>query len=165
MLWAIHEWCQDRPAGRDMLFFYEIATLVGGGEYVDPSNEDPDKPAAKKFQAEQINLFQTLVEREGLIDATIHRPVVGMPVTQATVRGLTGPGLRLIRELPDPNRSLTGALDDITLAIRNLRDVDEEEKDAAAKAAEELKTFARNLAPAAAVQLLAAVSRSLLGPG
>lgn len=110
MLWAIYEWVQDRPAGEDMLWYEQIATLVGGGEYVAPLDEDPDKQAAKKFQAEQINLFITLVN-EGLIDADLHKSISGLPFTSATVRGLREPGLKLIRELPDPNRFLLDRLD------------------------------------------------------
>ena len=58
MLWAIHEWVQDRPPGKDMIRESELATLVGGGEYVNPTDPDADKVAAK-FQDDQINLFKT----------------------------------------------------------------------------------------------------------
>jgi hypothetical protein len=158
MLWAIHEWVQDRPAGEDMIWVDHLATLIGGGEYVNPTDEDPDKQAAKKFQAEQINLFLTLA-REGLLDADIHKPVEEQPFTYATVRGLSGQGLQMIRELPDPNRSLLDRLDEMVLAIRDLQDVPDEEKEAAEKAVEEIKDFARRLAPAVAVQLLAMLTK------
>jgi hypothetical protein len=159
MLRAIHEWVQDRPAGEDMIWVDRLATLVGGGEYVDPLDDDPDKQAAKKFQAEQINLFLTPV-REGLIDADVHKSVEELPFTYATVRGLSGRGLQLIRQLPDPSRFLLDRLDDMALAIRSLQDVPDEEKDDAEKALEEIKDFARRFAPAAAVQILAALSTS-----
>jgi hypothetical protein len=157
MLWAIHEWVQDRPAGKTMLSFVEVATLVGGGEYVAPDDEDPDKQAAKKRQAEQLHLFCTLV-REGLIDADLGNPINGpVPFTRVKVRGLSRWGLQLIQELPDPNRSLLNRLDDMALAIRGLQDVPDEEKDNAEKALEEIKDFARKFGPAAAVQILAAL--------
>ena len=162
MLWAIHEWVQDRPAGEDMIWVDRLATLVGGGEYVDPFDNDPDKQAAKKFQTEQINLFLTLV-REGLIDADIHKSVEHLPFLNATVRGLSGRGLQMIQELPDPDRSLLDRLDDMTVVIKGLQDVPEEDKDAAEKALEELKEFARKFGPAAAVQILAALTKSHVG--
>lgn len=163
MLWAIHEWCQDRPAGENMIWGHQVATLVGGGKFIDnPWTEDPDEQAALKFQAEQINLFITLV-REGLIDAKILRPIAGQQLTQAIVRGLHKPGLEMIQELPDPQRSLIEALDGIAEAIRNSEGVTEEERDAAAKAAEELKQFMRTAAPAATIQAAAAWFRSFGG--
>lgn len=163
MLWAIHEWCQDRPAGEDMIWGHQVATLVGGGEFIsNPWTEDPDEQAAMKFQAEQINLFLTLVD-EGLIDAKILKPMAGQRLTQAIVRGLRRPGLEMIRELPDPQQSLVDALDGMAEAIRDLKDVPEEEKDAAAKAAEELKQFTRTAAPAAVVQMFAAWAKTLGG--
>jgi hypothetical protein len=126
---------------------------------VDPNDQDPDKQAAKKFQTEQIDLVVTLVN-EGLIDTDI-QSVEEQAVILATVRGLTRQGLQMIQELPDPNRSLLDRLDDMTVAIRGLQDVPEEDKDAAEKSLDEFKNFVRNLAPAAAVQLLAALARSL----
>jgi hypothetical protein len=107
-----------------------------------------------KYQTEQINLFITLVN-EGLIDADIHKPIEELSFTSATVRGLSGQGLQLIQELPDPNRALLDRLDAMTVAIQELRDVPPEEKEAAEKALEELKDFVRKVTPAAAVQFLA----------
>jgi hypothetical protein len=156
MLWAIHEWVQDRPAGEELIWIERLATLVGGGEYVQPNDQDPDKQAAKKFQREQINLFITLVN-EGLIDASIHTVAQPPYFIYAAVRGLTGRGLQLIQELPDPNSSLLTRLDAMTIAIRGLQDVPEEEKDAAEQRVEELKDFARRFGPAAAAQILAAL--------
>jgi hypothetical protein len=155
MLWAIHEWAQDRPPGKDMIRESEVATLVGGGEYVNPTDPDADKVAAK-FQDDQINLFKTLVN-EGLIDADIHKPIEELSFTSATVRGLSERGLRLIQELPDPNSSLLDRLDDMTVAIRDLQDVPEEDKEAAEKALEVLKDFAKKFGQAAAVQILLAL--------
>jgi hypothetical protein len=146
MLWAIYEWVQDRPAGDDTIRESQVATLVGGGEYANPTDPHADKQAVK-YQTEQINLFITLVN-EGLIDADIHKPIEELSFTSATVRGL-------IQELPDPNRALLDRLDAMTVAIQELRDVPPEEKEAAEKALEELKDFVRKVTPAAAVQFLA----------
>ena len=93
MLWAIHEWVQDRPPGKDMIRGSELATLVGGGEYVNPTDPDADKVAAK-FQDDQINLFKTLVN-EGLIDADIHKPIEELSFTSATVRRAVRTGLTI----------------------------------------------------------------------
>ena len=152
MLWAIHEWVQDRPAGDEVIRVEQLATLVRGGEYVNPMDDDPNKQAAKKFQTEQINLFRTLVN-EGLIDADIDG-VEEQPVIYATVRRLTRQGLQMIQELPDPSRSLLDRLDDMTVAIRGLQDVPEEDKEAAEKALEVLKDFAQKFGQAVAVQIL-----------
>jgi hypothetical protein len=155
MLWAIHEWVQDRPAGDEVIRVEQLATLVRGGEYVNPMDDDPNKQAARKFQTEQINLFRTLVN-EGLIDADIEG-VEEQPVIYATVRRLTRQGLQMIQELPDPSRSLLDRLDDMTVAIRGLQDVPEEDKEAAEKALEVLKDFAQKFGQAVAVQILLAL--------
>jgi hypothetical protein len=155
MLWAIHEWVQDRPAGDEVIRVEQLATLVRGGEYVNPMDDDPNKQAARKFQTEQINLFRTLVN-EGLIDADIDG-VEEQPVIYATVRRLTRQGLQMIQELPDPSRSLLDRLDDMTVAIRGLQDVPEEDKEAAEKALEVLKDFAQKFGQAVAVQILLAL--------
>jgi hypothetical protein len=155
MLWAIHEWVQDRPAGDEVIRVEQLATLVRGGEYVNPMDDDPNKQAAKMFQTEQINLFRTLVN-EGLIDADIDG-VEEQPVIYATVRRLTRQGLQMIQELPDPSRSLLDRLDDMTVAIRGLQDVPEEDKEAAEKALEVLKDFAQKFGQAVAVQILLAL--------
>jgi hypothetical protein len=156
MLWAVREWVQDRPAGEDKIRVGRLATLVGGGEYVQPTDTDPAKQAAKKRQEEQIDLFKSLVE-EGLIYADIETVEEPPGIVWATVRGLSGPGLQMIQELPDPNRFLLARLDDMTVAIRGLQDIPEEEKDAAEKALEELKDFARKFGQTAAVQILLAL--------
>jgi hypothetical protein len=153
MLWAIYEWVQDRPAGDDTIRESQVATLVGGGEYANPTDPDADKQAVK-YQTEQINLFITLVN-EGLIDADIHKPIEELSFTSATVRGLSGQGLHLIQELPDPNRALLDRLDAMTVAIQRLWDVPPEEKEAAEQAVEVLRDFAQRFTPAAAVQFLA----------
>jgi hypothetical protein len=159
MLWAIHEWVQNRPPGEDMLTYVQVATLVGGGEYVDPTNQDPDKQDRKKFHAEQLRLFVTLVN-EGLIDADDPNPMNGpVPFTRIKVRGLTERGLQLIRELPNPKDALLGRLDDLTAAIRGLQDVPPEDRNVAEQLVEELKGFARRLAPAAALKLLAVLDK------
>ena len=155
MLWAIHEWVQDRPAGDQVIRVEQLATVVRGGEYMNPMDDDPYKQAAKKFQTEQINLFRTLVN-EGLIDADIDG-VEEQPVIYATVRRLTRQGLQMIQELPDPSRSLLDRLDDMTVAIRGLQDVPEEDKEAAEKALEVLKDFAQKFGQAVAVQILLAL--------
>ena len=161
MLWAIYEWVQDRPAGEDTIQVERLVTLLGGGEYVQPNDQDPDKQAAKKFQGEQIDLFVSLV-KEGLIDAHIHS-VEEQDVAKATVHGLTTPGKQMIQELPDPNRFLLDRLDDMIVAIRGLQDVSEEDKDAAEKALEVLKDFFQKVGSAAAAQLLLAALRKFLG--
>jgi len=153
MLWAIHEWVQDRPAGEHLIRERQVATLVGGGEYANPTDPGADKVAAK-FQDEQINLFISLVN-EGLIDADIHKPIEELSFTSATVLGLSGPGLQMIQELPDPNRALLDRLDAMTIAIQSLQDVPEEDREGAEQALEELKDFARRFAPGAALKLLA----------
>jgi len=159
MLWAIYEWVQDRPAGEDRIEVERLATLVGGGEYVQPTDTDPDKQAAKKRQEEQIDLFITLVE-EGLIYASIHTVEEPPYFAFAKVRGLSERGLHMIQELPDPNQALLGRLDEMAAAIRGLQDVSEEEKDAVEKALQRLTDFAEKLAPPATVQILAALFRS-----
>jgi hypothetical protein len=155
MLWAIHEWVQDRPAGHEVIRVEQLATLVRGGEYVNPMDDDPNKQAAKKVQTEQIILFRTLVN-EGLIDADIDG-VEEQPVIYATVRRLTRQGLQMIQELPDPSRSLLDRLDDMTVAIRDLQDVPEEDKEAAEKAFRCIKGFAQKFGQAVAVQILLAL--------
>jgi hypothetical protein len=52
-----------------------------------------------------------------------------------------------LMEVPDPNAELSRRLEAITEAIAGLRGVDPEEKQRAAAAARELKTFDRGLAP------------------
>jgi hypothetical protein len=156
MLWAIYEWVQDRPAGEDLIRESKVATLVGGGEYANPTDLDADKEAVK-YQTEQINLFITLVN-EGLIDADIHKPIEDLPFTSATVRGLSGKGLQMIQELSDPDQALLDRLDDMTLAIKGLQDVPEEEKE---ELIEELKDFARRLAPQLTLKLLPLLDKLL----
>jgi hypothetical protein len=157
MLWAVHEWVQDRPAYEDIIRVERLATLVGGGEYVNPTDTDADEVAAK-FQYEQLNLFITLVN-EDLIDADVESLEEPPYIVWATVRGLTGRGLQMIQELPDPNSSLLLRLDDVTTAIRGLQDVSPEDKDATEKALEEFKGYVRTFAPAATVQILAALAK------
>ena len=67
-------------------------------------------------------MFITLVN-EGLIDATIHKPIEELPFTSVTLRGLSRQGLLLIQELPDPNQALLSRLDEMAAAIRGLQDV------------------------------------------
>ena len=152
MLWAIHEWVQDRPAGEDVIRVDRLVPLLGGGEYANPTDPDADQVAVK-LQDDLINRFIALV-REGLIDASIES-IDRLPLVFATVRGLTGRGLEMIQELPDPSRSLLARLDAMTVAIQGLQDVPEEDRDAAEQAVEELKDFARRFAPGAALKLLA----------
>jgi hypothetical protein len=162
MLWAIHEWVQDRPAGEYRIEVDQVATLIDDGEYVQFNDPDPDKAAAKKRQEEQINLFKDLVE-EDLIKAKIHTAEETPYFAFAMVRGLSRQGEEMIQELPDPNQSLLDRLDEITVAIRGLQDVPEADKDATEKALEEIKGFVRTSTPAVAVQLLAAFYRSHFG--
>lgn len=47
-----------------MLWNHQVATLVGGGKFIDNIwTEDPDELAALKFQEEQISLFISLVKK------------------------------------------------------------------------------------------------------
>ena len=65
---------------------------MSGGPYVyETWTDDPDKQPAMKFQAEQVNLFITLV-CEGQIDVTLLKPLAGRSMTQAIVRWLHAPG-------------------------------------------------------------------------
>ena len=98
-------------------------------------------------------MFRTLVN-EDLIDADIHKPIEELSFTSATVRGLSGQGLQLIQELPDPNRALLDRLDAMTVAIQRLWDVPPEEKEATEQAVDVLRDLAQRFTPAA-VQFLA----------
>lgn len=167
MLWAVHEWVQDRGPGEDMIFADKVATLFGREKYVDPTlllwpDLDQDTRVQLKVQDERINTFLTLVN-EFLIDATLHRPIYGQNLTNVTVRGLTGLGERQINEMRDPTQELLSKLDDLEVAIRSLQTVSDEEKTKGEKAVEELKGLARNAAPSATVQLLLAWIKSQNG--
>jgi len=97
VLRAVHEWVRNRPAGEHRIEAGEVATLVGGGEYVDPFNTDPAKQAAKNYQQDQIALFVGLVN-DGLIDARPYWVESGTIFVFAMVRGLTRQGLELIQQ-------------------------------------------------------------------
>jgi len=80
----------------------------------------------------------------------------------AWVEDLTDDGYRAIGVLSgDPTRQLVESMDALVHAIVQAEGVAEDEKDRAKAAAEELKTFSRNLAPGAAMSVLKAVAASL----
>jgi len=97
MLRAVHQWVQDQPAGEEhRIEAGEVATLVGGGEYVDPFDTDPAKQGMKAYQQDQITLFVMLVD-EGLIAARPYWVEAGRVFAFAKVSGLTLQGLELIQ--------------------------------------------------------------------
>jgi hypothetical protein len=159
MLWKIHEWVEDRPAGEEVIRVERLVPLLGGGEYVNPTDQDADE-ATVKLQDDLINRFIALV-KEGLIDADIHS-VERLPLVLATVRRLSDRVLEMIQELPDPNRALLDRLDDLTVAIRGLQDVPEEEKGTIERLAEELKELGRRSITPVVAEKLTSLIDSLL---
>jgi len=159
ILWKIHEWVEVRPTGEEVIRVERLVPLLGGGEFVNPTEADADQVAVK-LQDDLINWFIALV-KEGLIDADIHS-VDRLPLVFATVRRLTDRGLEMIQELPDPNRALLGRLDALTVAIRGLQDVPEEKKEAAEWLTEELKELGRkSITPVVAEKLTALIDNLL----
>ncbi len=79
------------------------------------------------------------------------------------IEDLEDKGLRTIEMLSDPHHQLVLSLEALAEAIRELpeTEVSQEEKDRAEKAAQELKTFTRGLAPGAALQMLRALAAAL----
>lgn len=155
-MWAVHEWCEDRTDARTMLNYDELVSRVGDEAYTGTptaTGTEFDRQAVDRTQAQVLNLFTTLVN-EGYIDAEVKGSYKGGPPwVFASVRGLTGKGLRAIQELPDPNDALIQRLDAIAEAVRELHNVPDEEKKPAIDAVEELKTFARGLPPGLAIEL------------
>ena len=102
MLRAVHEWVRDNPPANPLVDEIEmrdwrIATLVSGGEYVNPYAEYPDaKQPMVDYQQGQIALFRSLVDGK-LIDAKVHTVEPGQVFALAIVRGLTPSGLQKIR--------------------------------------------------------------------
>lgn len=160
VLWAMHEWCEERTDARTVLGYDELMARVGDEAYAGtptPAGIDFDRQAIDRIQQQVLNLFVTLVN-EGLIDAEVKSSSKhGPPWQFAIVRGLTREGLRAIRELPDPNDTLLQRLDAIAEAIRGLEGVPDEEKLRGIDAVEELKHFARSLPPSFTVELVAAM--------
>lgn len=146
MLWAVHEWFQRQADYTPILRYYEVESMgipVGADATTD----------AERQKAHRLNLFIRLVH-EGYIDAELRREFVGgPPITSAVVRGLTERGLLEIGELPDADRRLEQSLDALKSQIEALTDVPEDRKETAANAVEELKRFARGLAPGVALEL------------
>ena len=68
-------------------------------------------------------------------------------------------GRATIEQLPDPNQELVMRLDRIAAVIEGLQDIDPEEKTRAQQAVGELKTFGRNVSPAAAMEVVKAAFR------
>ncbi|MEJ7816992.1 MAG: hypothetical protein WKF53_17615 [Rubrobacter sp.] len=155
VLWAVHEWCEERTDARTMLNYDELVLRVGDEAYEGTPTDtgiEFDRQAIDRTQAQVLSLFTTLVN-EGYIDAEVKgSSKSGPPWVFASVRGLTGKGLRAIQELPDPNDALMQRLDALAEAVRELRNVPDEEKKPAIDAVEELKTFARGLPPGLAIE-------------
>ncbi len=89
---------------------------------------------------------------------------IGGVLQYAWVEDLTDDGLRAIEVLPDPHERLAEALQAFAEAVQDLPDVSQEEKDRAQDAARELKTFARGLAPSAAMELVKILAASMGAP-
>lgn len=89
---------------------------------------------------------------------------LGGVLQYAWVEDLTDDGLRAIEVLPDPHERLAAALQAFAEAVQELPDVPQEEKDRAEGAAQELKTFARGLAPNAAIELVKVLAASMGAP-
>ncbi len=89
---------------------------------------------------------------------------LGGVLSYAWVEDLTDDGLRAIDVLPDPHERLAEALQAFADAVQELPDVSQEEKDRAEGAAQELKTFARGLAPNAAIELAKVLAASMGAP-
>lgn len=89
---------------------------------------------------------------------------IGGMLSYAWVEDLTDDGLRAIEVLPDPHERLAEALQAFAEAVQELPDVPQEEKDRAEGAAQELKTFARGLAPNAAIELVKVLAASMGAP-
>ncbi len=155
MLWAVHEWCEDRTDARTTLGYDELVSMVGDEAYtgtLTATGVEFNRQAIHRAQAQVLNLFTTLVD-EGYIDGEVKgRSKTGPPWTFASVRGLTEKGLRAIQELPDPNDALMQRLDTIAEAIRELPNVPAKEKRPAIDAVEELKTSARGLPPGLTIE-------------
>ncbi len=161
ILWAVHEWCEDRTDTRKPLHYSELVAMVEDEVYQGTPTAtgiELDRQAVERAQAHVLNTFLTLVT-ESYIDAEPRGGYKGgPPFTHAFVRGLGDKGLIAIQELPD---RITESLDAIAEAIRALPDVPAEEKKSAIDAAKELKTFLRGLSPTVAIELFKAIARAL----
>ena len=156
VLWAVHEWSEDRTDARTPLYYHELVELVGDEAYTGTPTDtgiEVDRQGIDRAQAQVLNLFMTLIS-EGYIDAEVKgSSKTGPPWSFAIVRGLTREGLRAIQELSDPNDQITQRLDAIAEAIRCLQSVPDEEKRPAISAVEELKHFFRGLPPGLTIEL------------
>jgi hypothetical protein len=155
MLWDVHEWFQRQTDYNPRLRYDQVVSMgiPLDTDTMTDTGADVDVPAVERQNAQQLNRFVRLVN-EGYIDAELRREFAGgPPFTSAVVRGLSEKGLLEIGELPDADQRLEQSLEALKLKIEGLTDVPYERRKKAIDAVDEIKQFARGLAPGIAIEL------------